>query len=301
MSLAVQCHNYQDNDKWHLVKHLAQAYLDEGRFVTFPSLEWQHSQYGDKVIHFLGGDQPFLPIDDGRYKHPWELYEALRGADAFIISHHPGYETGRWVPGTDFDVMETDVDRCLEIWSMHGSSEGYDASDRPLRDPRREEGVMAALRAGLRVGLVAGSDTHTARPGGSALEPLGYWGGLCAVWAEKLTRRSLFEAFMSRRTYALTGARIVLRFAVNDAVMGSEIPPAGSYTLEAEVWAPETIGKVEFMRCGEVLHTGLPSADTARLQIEDVPPDTALPLFYHCRVTLAGGDLAVCTPVWINT
>ena len=300
ISVAVQCHNYLDNDKWQTVKQMAQAFLDEGRFVSFPAMEWQHSAWGDKVIHFLGGDQPFLPIDEDRYAHPWELYEALRGTDAFIISHHPGYETGRWVPGTDYGVMQTDVDRCLELWSMHGSSEGYDPGDRPLRAPRREEGAMAALRAGLRVGLVAGSDTHTARPGGSALEPLGYWGGLCAVWAERLTRRSLFEAFMARRTYALTGARIALEFTVNGAPMGGEVPRADSYCVAARVWAPDEIVKVEFLRSCEPLHAESPGRDSAEVRFEDRSPAAGGPLFYHCRVTLRGGDLAVCTPVWVN-
>jgi len=299
LSVAVQTHAYHDNDKWAIQKHMAEAFLDEGRFVTLLAFEWQHSHYGDKVIHYLGGNMPFLPVDDRRYDHPAKLYEALRGADALIVSHHPGYELDLHVPGTDWDAVETDVDRLIEIWSMHGSSEGHDPQDRPLAPPRREEGAMAALKKGLRMGLVAGSDTHGARPGGSAKEPRPYWGGLCAVWAQELTRRSLFEALRARRTYALTGARIALRFSVNGAVMGSEAPWAKERALFAEVWAPRNVAKVEFMRDGEVLHVETPGKDVCRIAFEDVATGRE-PAFYHCRVTQEDGEQAVCSPVWVG-
>lgn len=300
LSVPVQAHAYQDNDKWLIAKHMAETFLDEGRFVTFLAFEWQHSHYGDKVIHYLGGDMPFLPVDEGRYDHPAKLYEALRQADAFIISHHPGYELDLHVPGTDWASVETDVDRLVEIWSMHGSSEGYDPDERPLVPPRRPEGVMEALRAGLRMGVVGGSDSHSARPGGSAKEPRPYWGGLCAVWAKELTRRSLFEAFRARRTYALTGARMALRFWVNGALMGAEIPAAQERHLAAEVWATQRVKLVQFLRNGQILHEDAPDREVCRVEFVDRSTTTEAPAFYHCRVTQQDGHLAVCSPVWVG-
>ena len=299
LSAPIQVHRYIDNEKWLLAKHMNEYSLDEGRFVTFLAFEWQHSHYGDKVVHYLGGDAPYLPIDDSRYDNPKALYDALRETDALVVSHHPGYALDRHVPGTDWESVETDVDRLVELWSMHGSSEGYDPGDRPLIPPRRPEGVMAGLRRGLRMGFVAGSDTHTGRPGGSAQDARPYWGGLCAVWAKGLTRRSLFEAFRARRTYALTGARTALRFSVNGEPMGSEIPLARERRLLAEVWAPARIARVQFMRDGEVLHEETPNTDVCRLEYVDSPASGA-PAFYHCRVTQADGHLAVCSPVWVG-
>jgi len=299
ISVAVQTHAYVDNDKWAIAKHMAEAFLDEGRFVTLLAFEWQHSHYGDKVIHYLGGDMPYLPVDDWRYAHPASLYEALRTADAIAVSHHVGYALDLHVPGTDWDAVQTDVDRLIELWSMHGSSEGYDPQDRPLVPPRREEGAMAALKKGLRMGFVAGSDTHSGRPGGSAKEPRPYWGGLCAVWAEALTRRSIFEALKARRTYALTGARISLRFTVNGAMMGSETPWARTRHLAAEVWAPANVARVELMRNAEVLHVQTPGAEVCRVEFEDKASGRE-PAFYHCRVTQEDGHLAVCSPVWVG-
>ena len=299
VSVPIQVHRWIDNEKWSLAKHMNEYFLEEGRFVTFLSFEWQHSHYGDKVIHYLGGDMPYLPVDDPRYNNPQKLYQALRKTDAFIISHHPGYELDLHVPGTEWETIETDVDRFIEIWSMHGSSEGCDPHDRPLIPPWRRDGAMAGLRRGLRMGIVAGSDTHTGRPGGSAHEVRPYWGGLCAIWAKKLTRRSLFEAFIARRTYALTGARIALRFFVNGHPMGSEISSSEECKILAEVWAPSKIAKVQFLRNTEMCYEEKAGNNICRVEFVD-RCNSEVPVFYHCRVIQADGHLAVCSPVWVG-
>jgi len=297
LSVSVQSHGWHDNETWTIAKYMNERFLDEGRFVTLLAFEWQHSAYGDKVVHFCGGDQPYLPVDDRRYNTPAKLYEALRASDAVVISHHPGYHLHRHVPGTDFDAVETDVDRLVEIWSMHGSSEGYDPADRPLRGRETNRNAMEALRAGLRIGFVAGSDTHSARPGGSAKEPLGYWGGLAAVWAPTLKRRDIFEALKARRTYALTGARIVLEMTVNDLPMGSEGPKAEEALVRINVWAPGRIHKVELMKNTRLLRRWQVESDEFHVEDTDRTGGAA---FYHCRVTQDDGHLAVCSPVWVG-
>jgi len=297
VSVVPQSHGWHDNETWTICKYMNERHLEEGRFVTFLGFEWQQTGYGDKVIHFLGGDQPFLPVDDGRYRSAPKLYEALRGSDALVISHHPAYPPGSWCSHTDFDVLEYDVERLVEIWSMHGSSEGYDASDRPLHQVAEKGLVLDALRRGARLGFVGGSDTHSARPGGSAKEPLAYWGGLAAVWAKALTRRDLFQALHARQTYALTGARIILRMAVNGVLMGSEIPPADVVEIKIDAWTPGKLKKVEILKNAELLKTINENGDECHLEIED---KTGGPAFYHCRVTQEDGQLAVCSPVWVG-
>lgn len=298
VSVVPQTHGWLDNETWTLVRYMNERFLDEGRFVTFLGFEWQHTGYGDKVIHYLGGDQPYLPPDDARYDSAPKLYEALRATDALVISHHPAYPEGAWCPMTDFDVVETDVERLVELWSMHGSAEGYDPADRPYAGTMDERGlVLGALRRGVRLGFVGGSDTHSGRPGGSVREPRPHWGGLAAVWAEALTRRALFDALRARRTVALTGARILLAFHVNDAWMGSELPSNERAQIRIDVIAPETIASVELLKNGVLLRRFSPALDEFHLQYEDRTGGAA---FYHCRVTQVDGHLAVCSPVWIG-
>jgi hypothetical protein len=297
-SLPVQIHRWVDNEKWAIVKHLCEYFLDEGRFVTILAFEWQHSEYGDKVIHYLGGDMPYLPVDDPRYSHPAGLYEALRGTDAIVISHHPGYDLGLHVPGARWEAMETDVDRLVEIWSMHGSSEGFDEKDRPMIPPTRPGGVYGALRSGLRLGITGGSDTHTGRPGGSCDDVRPYHGGLCGIWARQLSRRGLFEALRARRTYALTGSRIALEFSVNGAPMGCELPVSDRCVVEARVAAPGDLRCVQFLRDTELLLEVSAEGRLFHHVFEDEPVSGRG--FYSCRVLQRDGHLAVCTPVWVG-
>lgn len=297
VSIVPQSHGWHDNETWTIVKYMNERFHKSGEFVTFLGFEWQHTGYGDKVIHFLGGDQPYLPVDDPRYSSPAKLYNALRDSDAFVISHHTAYPPGSWCPATDFDAIDNDIERVVEIWSMHGSSEGYNDSDRPLQNHDSNHTAMAALRKGLRLGFVAGSDTHSARPGGSAKEPLGSWGGLAAVWAKDLTRRSIFEAVRARRTYALTRSRIVLKMTVNGAWMGSELPPSDTAQIRIEAWGQAPIAKVEIIKNTRLLKEFGPFGDECRIDFEDA---TNGPAFYHCRVTQSDGELAVCSPVWVG-
>jgi hypothetical protein len=293
----VQAHGWLDNDKWTVAKYMNQRHLTEGRFVTFLGFEWQHAGYGDKVVMYLNGDQPYLPPDERRSNCPARLYEALRASDAVAIGHHSAYPYPGWVPGTDYAEVETDVERVIELWSMHGSSEGYDPDDRPLSPMNHANTVYDALRRGLRLGFVAGSDTHSGRPGGSAREPRRYWGGLTGVWASRLRRPDLFEAIRERRTYALTGARIVVRLSVNGAPMGATLPACTTADVRVDVWAPGKIAKVELLKNTRVIRVFARRGAEAHLQIEDRPHG---PAFYHCRVTQADGQLAVSSPVWLG-
>lgn len=297
LSPSCQCHGWLDNETWTVTKYMNERYLDEGRFVSLLAFEWQHTGYGDKVVHYLGGDQPYLPVLEAPWIDAEKLYAAVSQSDAVVIGHHGAYPAGSWCSATNFDAVDTRVEPLAEIWSMHGSSEGYDSEDRPLRNMDSENMVYGALRRGLRLGFTAGSDTHSARPGGSAKEPMPYWGGQVAVWAKSLTRREIFAALKARRTVALTRARVVLKMTVNGAWMGEEIPFAKDVTVQIACTAPGEISKVEVMKNTAVWQTPQPDDNTCNTTVTDT---IAEPAFYHCRVTMADGNLAVCSPVWVG-
>ncbi|MFP4384177.1 MAG: GNAT family N-acetyltransferase, partial [Spirochaetia bacterium] len=73
VSIPVQVHGWLDNEKWTIAKFMNERHLDEGNFVTLLANEWQHTGYADKVIHFLGGDQPYFCVDDSRYSSAQKL------------------------------------------------------------------------------------------------------------------------------------------------------------------------------------------------------------------------------------
>jgi hypothetical protein len=82
------------------------------------------------------------------------------------------------------------------------------------------------------------------------------WGiGLMGVLADDLTRESLWDAFVNRRVYGVTGDRIKLDYSMEGAVMGSVIESAGPVTLRAAVEGTQALDRIEVIRNNRVVHT----------------------------------------------
>ena len=75
--------------------------------------------------------------------------------------------------------------------------------------------VQAGLELGHKFGFVASTDQHSGYPGS-------YGEGRLAVRATGLTREALWEAFHQRRTYAVTGDKMLVDFRINDTSYGGE-------------------------------------------------------------------------------
>jgi hypothetical protein len=81
---------------------------------------------------------------------------------------------------------------------------------------------------------------------------------MVGVWAEDASAPSLIQAIRQRRTYAVTGDRIVVDFTLNDHPMGSELPPVRNRQLDVKVEAPDSIRMIELIRNGRVLERHFP-------------------------------------------
>jgi hypothetical protein len=179
---------------------------------------------------------------------------------------------------------------------MHGNFEFY---------------AQQALERGLRVGFHGSSDGHVQTPGhprrpGSGgrngdfnRRDTGYGSGaLMAAVASELTREGLWEAFRSRRTYATTGARIVLDFRCNGHQMGEEIVAQGPPLLTADVTGTGPIERLELIRDDRLLFTQWGDGDRSTLEHadEDCPQGQH---YYYLRVTQIDGELAWSSPIWV--
>lgn len=127
-------------------------------------------------------------------------------------------------------------ERLLEVHSMHATSEWL---------------LEEAFARGWRMGVVAGSDggdgrPGTGRPGRMAVRNLA--SGLTAVALPELSRPALFGALRERRSWATTGARILLELALEGAPLGSEVRLEGppSFTIRVEGTGP--LETVELLR-----------------------------------------------------
>jgi len=136
------------------------------------------------------------------------LFEALRDEPVLINLHAGGRPT-------NFAFHEPRVERLAEIHSTHGTSEWF---------------FLDALRRGHRVGVTAGADGVSGRPGADhpgTRQIRNVRSGITAVYATDLTREGIWEALRARRTYATTGERILLSVTVDGQPMGSEFDTDG--------------------------------------------------------------------------
>lgn len=219
---------------------------EPGRFVTFPSFEWHSAAYGDHCVYYKhGADTPIIDAPD---------LPALRQAmarlntPALLIPHHIGYKRGS--RGINWQAFSPELSPVAEIFSFHGLSESSEGPYPYLHSmgPRHEHGsAQHGWSQGHIFGVVGSTDHHNAFPGS-------YGYGRLGVWAEALSRDALWEAIAQRRTYALTGDRIHLRFTLNAAFMGGIHPPDNERWIDVAVEGGDSIEHIEVLHNNRVIH-----------------------------------------------
>eukprot|EP00913_Durusdinium_trenchii_P013402 g12583.t1 len=254
------------------VDMLRAATTDE--FVAILGYEWHSSMFGDYCMLF-GDDNGELFLPD----HVDALLEFARDREAFAIPHHVGYKQG-W-RGANWKHFDPAVSPVVEIFSEHGCTETDRAPFPMLRHSNggrsTSNTIQRQLQNRMRFGFVASTDDHLGYPGA-------YGEGVVGVWAEELTRNSLFDAIRKRRTFAATGDRIQLEVALNGHPMGAELPFCDEREIAVRVTGQDAIAQIELIRNGRTIERYFPE-DTA-------PPSAPLPGRVKCRLQYGWGPWA---------
>ena len=238
----------QTRKQWSTVQEVVEAKHEPGRFVTFLGYEWHSLAYGDHNIYYK---QPHGPIIGASNLEA--LRKALRelqvqGIDCMLLPHHIGYQQG--FRGINWGAFTSEFSPVVEIMSMHGASESPEAPYPYLHTMGPRDG-QSLYQHGLGmehlVGVMASTDHHSAHPGS-------YGHGCLSVWASDLTRDHLWSAIFQRRTVALTGDKIALQFALNDAPIGSVLPFVQERHLQVAIEAGSSIDYVDVVYCNHVIY-----------------------------------------------
>jgi len=234
-------------DHWPKTRQMIRE-ANSDDFVAFLGYEWHSSQFGDYCMIFPG-DEPELFLPD----HVNKLLGFAESKNALAIPHHVAYKQG-W-RGANFNYFRPSVSPIVEVYSEHGNSMSTDGPFPYIRHSMCGRStyntILRQLQKGLRFGFVASTDTHRGYPGA-------YGEGLAAVWARDLSRESLFEAFRARRTYAVTGDRILLDASLNGSPMGSQLPAETDRQLDVRVEGQDSIQVVELIRNGRIIDRYFP-------------------------------------------
>lgn len=284
--------------QWEVLAEILAHHRIPGRYAVLRAYEWTGRPYGDRCVYFASDDAPLHRYETGGAPTPADLWERLRRgrvSETVVVPH-----TSASAPmGTDWEEHAPDLERAVEVYSMHGASEcpegpaamAHGVAGRYVRD---------ALARGYRLGFVAGGDMHSAQPGNPILAAGPYRtlrsrAGLTAIFAERLEERALIEAIRRRATYATTGARLLLRFSL--AARSGE--GAGGPTVHITAHGTDILKEVTVVRNGREVFTVAPGEEDCTVAWTDTeapPPGT----YYYVRVVQADGHVAWASPVWID-
>lgn len=281
---------------------------ESNKFVTFHGMEYTNHQTGHFACIFNSINLPEDPIISSYagISTPFDLWSILdnftvsTGDRVLALPHHCVKRSYM----QDWTYMNPNYVKIAEVTSVHGDSLfepshplSYRGSTVP--PPKHTNGcsIIDALKMGYRLSLYASSDSHDGHPGHSISHtpahvahqnPWTTWwtridkpypGGLTAVYAHRLTRRTVFSSLEERRIFANSDhGRPILDFTINDLTVGESnstlivvnatVPrhievflaqdgsPASTKRSAASVnpnWKPNWNATIEIIKNGEIL------------------------------------------------
>ena len=122
--------------------------------------------------------------------------------------------------------------------------------------------------------------------------------GLTAVFAPQLTRKAIFTALRERRTYATTGARILLNFEANGLRMGEEGRLSTPVAISVRVAGTAPLESITIVRNNEDVHVAPGTGLDQELTWQDSDPGPGS--WYYVRVVQEDGHLAWDSPIWLD-
>ncbi|MBI3681265.1 MAG: DUF3604 domain-containing protein [Acidobacteria bacterium] len=298
-----------------LVQRTAAMFNQPGRFIGISGWEWTQGDFkvpqeGHKHVINETDDQPFFSSTEATSDSARELTARMKGTTGVMFAHHVARGSAG---GTNFDAIDTSVEPDVEIASHWGRFEFF-RNPGHTRDEVSGSSVQDAWKRQLRLGVVGGSDNHDLfmeRPT-----------ALTAVLADKLDRRSLFDALRKRRCYATTGERIVLDVRVNGQPMGSVVQSALPPLIAVKAGGAGVVEKIEIIKFYRgapepfpAVYAVSPNSKEAAFQWRDL--DFRADSAYYVRVTQRAdprlpdkkafgsatgfpNEMAWSSPVWVS-
>lgn len=295
---------YFTDNEWEWMQDVVNDFNRRGEFVTLLGYEWAGKQghrciyaYGRRLKLFRGMTAGEDTLD--------VVYEHFHGSEDTVAGPHHTGANGR------MEHHASTVERFIEIHSMWGASDRLGTPKAPLFPGGHRLPVHDWLNAGAMLGFTGGGDCHEGKSGWTCDDPAGqgsalhtfsrqmrYRCGMTAALLPELRRRELVDALRSRRTWATTGARILLDFAVSGVEMGRE-GRAKKLKVKATVHAVQELERIEIVRDGEVVHSEAVEGLDAKLTWTD-PEKVGERTWVYLHVIQRDGEEAWSSPVWLE-
>ncbi len=255
------------DDEWLDMRRVAFAANEDGKFVSFPGLEWT-KKWGH--INIYDPKTRVWPED------PAEFYKAAADAGVVLKFNHPGDGT---VTHDGLAYSEAG-DKAMQLMEVRSDVE--------------EKAFIRALNNGWHIAPDGSDDTHSPNWGNVKT-----WTG---ILVPGLSERNVLDALKNRRTYSTLDRNCRLGFEVNRAAMGSVLEePCSSVQLAIHVEDPDAgdnISLIEVFEDGNAADRCEPNA--AKHQWELNRPVKPGKHYYFAKVKQADGNVIWSAPVWIT-
>jgi hypothetical protein len=297
---------YITDNQWGWMQDVINRWNEPGRFVTLIGYEWIGVQR-DRIVYTAHDRLPLLRGDEPETENLKDFWGRFDGDEDVVGGSH-----ATMVHQTKWEQHNPRVERFAEIYSMWGSSDFRDSPlVAPWIGPGRGISVNEILQTGAKLGFTGGGDCHDGRVGFTSEDPDGqgtvphtfaaiilFRCGMTAANMPDLSRKALVGALRQRRTYATTGARILLEFTISGLAMGSE-GTAALADCQATIHAVSPLQKVQIIKDGEVAwEQEVSGLDVTVRWIDPQPPTREH--YYYLHVIQEDGQRAWASPIWIR-
>lgn len=294
---------YFTDNEWQWMQDVINDYNERGDFVTLLGYEWAGRQ-GHRCIYAKGRSlRLFRGMCEGEDTLD-VVYEHFHDDESVVCGPHHTGANGR------MQFHDPSIERFMEIYSMWGASDRIGSPKAPLFPGSNPLPAHEWLNRGAMLGFTGGGDCHEGKSGwtpddpdgqGSALHgfarQLRYRCGMTAALMPELRRRHLIDALRERRTWATTGARILLEFEASGVPMGDE-GEAEEIEVTARVHGAQELRRLEIIRDGEVVWTEEVEGLDAEIEWMD-PEPVGERTWVYLHVIQKDGEEAWGSPVWL--
>lgn len=319
--------------EWNDLIVQSQSVHQNGRFVSFlgyeNSLDNPSGHY-NFIYNYTDSNATKIPVLARHFQFTiqnfWTKLDQLNlPIEALTIPHHTGKIFSITSPNAECsrfggNYKNDKYKRLIEIYSTHGLCESYNPnhnlayekfSAKSTTFPCYAQDAWAAREY---LGVIASTDSHS---GQSAALNI----GICAIYADTLTRENIFRNAYNRHTYATTGEKIILKFSINNHILGDTFTLAcnTSPIIKAEVIGTDFIDYIELLKFDlkngtysgaqphpnfQVLEKSIPSTFTQNYSFNYVDADYKDSSLYYIRVkqkNIANSRevWAWSSPIWV--
>jgi len=306
---------------WNSLIDLCMEWTDKN-FVAIPGYEWSGRNFyvtiatklkspyeaiADKVMLFPFESAKDAPLVDysskeGCFQH--QLYDALKGVDCAIITHSPI----SFMMGTSWSEVNNEMEKVVEIYSSHGSSESMKGNYRPLVNNKKKGSIIWALNNGFKLGFIGSGDDHYSHPGcpirqykmKNIAPILRYRPGIAAVFSDQLDSKNLIKNINQRNCYATTGERMWLKIKINSVLMGQDVAVSSPPVIILTVCGTKKLESVELIKNGTVIAIRVPTYDRIKFAFEDNDLRKGDKAYYYIRATQFDGERGWSSPIWVE-